>query len=308
MSELDLFDSVRPPFKFTGVKSVAFELPAKMDALKKLCKTFLNEPFNRAEEAQGSFTPQDNYVLLSFGRFPSSAGAEAGSTKISYREVSLMFPVQRIGPPPQAVSFFAPILFLDGGTGSNAEDAGNADVQAIVPIAIGRELYGLQKTRGEIDFDFDFDFGSLPGPAVELRGVQSGSRANNGMLSLNDFVRIKTAPPPQGGFQGPPVRGTGIGVELLGVRQLRDPTNPPLTPMLHRDVVRTRLDIDGQNNQNPSPAISSFVVSFNQARHGELLEQMGLTEPKYTVDGTKVAVFKNVNCTFGDPTKTHLVS
>lgn len=176
-------DFAAPPYKFKDLTSITLLLnPSKSDKsddnpLQTVCNTFLNTPLKRSlkKDSGECFKPLDDVLLLTFSSFPEgTSGKSPTMGYLSYQEVSLIMRVY--DPKHDEVSMFAPILFLDG------PPSGNAEYFAMLPIAIGRELYGLPKVRGEITFDTT----SLTG---KLRSLFP-SRADN-VVTLADFVTVE---------------------------------------------------------------------------------------------------------------------
>ena len=242
-------------------------------------------------------------MLLTFSDFPrvtSPFGIAEGF--LAYREVSLTFPVFEHGSG--RVSYFAPVLFLDGPGTSHAR----SDWQTVFPIVVGRELFGLPKTRGEIDFRFDFDFSGFPGPGHKIGGVRS-TTPNRGALDLQRFIeietgagsvmpsRLRTARQPMGTTVG---AAPGWHSALLGLRQVHDPRK--IKEVRHREVIRTTFTV---NDPLPSSAIGRFDVRINPMAYPGLATELGLRE-HYAVDGHNVFMFRGVTAVFADPKETEI--
>ena len=115
--------------------------------------------------------------MLTFSSFPdaeSEVNPVVGS--LTYQEVSLVF---EVWDNKNEKAFWYPVLlFLDG------PQAGAAEYFATPPILLGRELFGLPKIRGEIDFQSDLT-GTLrctfPTP-------------QNVLMNLGDCIKVSLKP------------------------------------------------------------------------------------------------------------------
>jgi len=184
-------DFYPPPYTFEDVTSITFPVtPVVSQKLQNICDRFLNGPL----EEPGRFVSNLNSVLLTFSSFPEvESKLKPAIGYLSYQEVSFIIMVY--DNVKNEVGMFAPILFLDG------PQAGSAEYFASWPIALGREVFGLAKTRGEIDFHIADFTGELRSP------YPSGL---NTPLQLPQIVRVSF--PPQ-------VEKTQIVSELLEIEE-----------------------------------------------------------------------------------------
>jgi hypothetical protein len=142
-----------PPYTFENLTSATFILDASTQKLNKVCTDFLNAPLGRS--ASNGFLPGgNNKVILVCSTFPVASALPSLPIGYSrYCEIALMFSVY--DQLNDEWSWYVPVLYLDGPR-LNVEEW-----QAELPISLGREVYGLAKTRAEIDLDTGDYHGSL---------------------------------------------------------------------------------------------------------------------------------------------------
>lgn len=133
-----------PPYELKNLVSATFILDADDDKLRNICDKFLNGPLGRSP-ATGFIPGGDNRVIMACSTFPDVAAPTQSFGFSIYSEVTLLFSV--FDQKNEWWSWYVPVLYLDG----PRYDVG--EWQAELPIAVGRELYGLPKTRAEIDID-----------------------------------------------------------------------------------------------------------------------------------------------------------
>jgi hypothetical protein len=134
-----------PPYSFTNFGNVTFILDALDSRLKAVCDTFLNAPLGRS--SADAFIPgADNRIIVVCSTFPVAAAGPMQPFGYSvYSEIAVMFSV--FDQKNARWSWYVPVLYLDG------PKANPEEWQAELPIAAGRELFGLAKARAEIDID-----------------------------------------------------------------------------------------------------------------------------------------------------------
>ena len=147
-----LADFAIPPFSFTTVTSATFILDADPNKLQQVCDTFLNVPLNRTGAIK--FVPAGSQrVFMCCSTFPVAEAPAMPLGFSAYTEITLLFSV--LDPQINQFSWYVPVLYLDG------PPANIEEWQAELPIAAGRELYGLPKARGDINLDWTYRTGTV---------------------------------------------------------------------------------------------------------------------------------------------------
>ncbi len=145
-------DFYPPPYSFEDATTVTFFVEPNSNEVQKLrdiCEEFLNGPVGHPARFELSL----ERVAVTFSNFPDVEADNSALGFLSYQEVSLIILVR--DTQENEVGMFAPILFLDG------PQTGDAEYFASWPIALGREVFGLAKTRGDIDFRINNFTGQL---------------------------------------------------------------------------------------------------------------------------------------------------
>jgi len=137
-----LTDYGLPPYDFSGFVSATFILDAHDATLQGLCDRYLNGPLGRGAK---KFVPgADDRMIMVCSTFPQVSADYAQPFGYSiYSETAFLFSVY--DQLHNNWSWYVPVLYLDG-PGMTAPQ----EWQAELPIAIGREFFGLPKTRAEI--------------------------------------------------------------------------------------------------------------------------------------------------------------
>lgn len=294
-----------PPYKFEKLTSVMFLLPSKNDKQQRqLTDRYLNKPLNGA----ASFMPTGKGItMLVISHFPVSFGQQNAGL-IDYKEVALMFPVIRKGSLEK--SYFSPLLILDGARQSE-------DWQASMPIALGRELYGLPKMRGEITFNSRHN---LPKEDVGIysTSVRAPALVKTKLpIPLQKFVDVEPDKAPSlsheielgdrqltsriskvfGISKPKPSDGVRLDTPLIALNQMAHPSK--IGETIAQVVIRTPLNM----KQRPRMTASDVTVTFNTRDHGELFDALGLNKT-YKVPRGHGWVWRDAQAEFGEPSGT----
>ena len=293
-----------PPYMFEKLTTLSFLLKSDNDKQRELTDRYLNKPLNGA----ASFTPTGTGItMLVVSHFPVCFGQQNVGL-IDYKEVALMFPVIR--KRTSEVSLFSPLLILDGARQSD-------DWQAAMPVALGREFYGLPKIRGEISFNSRHN---LPEEDVGIysASVKAPSVVNAKVpIPLQTFVDVEPEKAPSlsheielgdrqiashiskvfGISKPKPRDGIRLDSPLIGLNQMAHPGKIGKT--IAQAVIRSPLKMKAQ----PRMAASDVTITFNTRDHGKLIDALGLKE-QYKVPRRQGWVWRDAEAEFGEPSGT----
>jgi hypothetical protein len=183
-----LSDFAPPPYVFTNLRSATFVIKGDPNKLALICEKYLNGPLNRTA-AGDIFVPAGSQrVLVCCSTFPDVQAPVAAFGYSAYTEVTLLFSV--FDRRHQEWSWYAPVLYLDG------PPADVEEWQAELPIAVGREMYGLPKTRGHIALETTYFTGTMEqvdtnGTKIDLSdsiGIDLGECA---MPTIDDEIAVE---------------------------------------------------------------------------------------------------------------------
>lgn len=293
-----------PPYKFEKLTTLSILLPSGKDKQRELTDKYLNEPLKGAARFAPSGT---GITMLVISHFPVSFGQQNVGI-IDYKEIALMFPVVR--KRTAEVSLFSPLLILDGARQSE-------DWQASMPIALGREFYGLPKMRGEISFNARHN---LPEEDV---GIYSASAKAPSVVNakvhipLQKFVDVEPEKAPSlaheialgdreiaahigkvfGISKPKPEHGISLDSPLIGLNQMAHPGK--IGETIAQAVIRTPLAM----KDRPRMMAGDLTITFNTTDHSKLIDALGLKE-QYKVPRRQGWVWRNAQAEFGEPSGT----
>ncbi len=166
-------------------------LTASDKRLHELCNSCLNGPAGN----EATFEPVNPYVWLVVNDYCRAGLEQFPDTGwLRYREITFQFAVAMRRPDQQAseLRWFVAALYLDG------TDATGGLRVAVLPILAGREISGLPKTAGAIEFRRS-GFYDLSYARLQVLGLPPGGQ---GPLELQNALEVTVhsrAPSPQPG-------------------------------------------------------------------------------------------------------------